>query len=82
MKFTEELLNKINKNICIEICLRDERYILWDIHYNTCYYHEGTDTLNFEMEVDDNTNISTGTIKLSHIKGYKEESSYIKVITK
>lgn len=81
MKFTEELLNKINSHSCIEICLRDERYVLGDIYYNTCYYHEGTDTLNFEIE-DNNCSGVSGTIKLSHIKGYKEESSYIKVITK
>lgn len=31
MKFTEELLNKINSHSCIEICLRDERYVLGDI---------------------------------------------------
>lgn len=81
MKFTEELLNKINRYSCIEICLRDERYVLGDIYYNTCYYHEGTDTLNFEIE-DNNYSGVSGTIKLSHIKEYKEESSYIKVITK
>lgn len=83
MKFTEELLEKIDNYNCIEICLRDEKHIIGDIYYNTCYYYVGDNSLNFEKNEEDNSidNV-VGTIKLDHIKEYKEEPSFIKVITK